>query len=99
MDERAYVSIKELIEAFKLEVIIAPDGYEDKKLYTADMIRPGLQLAGFFDHFDPERVQVFGRIEMKYLEKLSAPDRYKALEAYFQKKLPVVVITRNLPVL
>lgn len=35
---------------------------------------------------------------MKYLEKMSASERHNALEAYFQKKLSVVIISRNLPV-
>ncbi len=98
MDDRAYILVKDLIDDFNLEIIIAPDGFETKKIFSSDLIRPGLQLAGYFDHFDPERVQIFGRVEMSYLEKLSAADRYKALEAYFQKQLSVVVIARNLPI-
>ncbi|MBQ3378268.1 MAG: HPr(Ser) kinase/phosphatase [Clostridia bacterium] len=98
MEERAYILVKDLIDDFNLEVIIAPDGFENKRIYSSDMMRPGLQLAGYFDHFDPGRVQIFGRVEMSYLEKLSAQERSKALEAYFQKELSVVVIARNLPV-
>lgn len=98
MGERPFIYLKNLVKAFDLEVIHAPEGYENKKIISGEIIRPGLQLAGFFDHFDPNRVQIMGRVEMKFLEKLSPSVRYAALEAYFQKNLSVVVIARNLPI-
>lgn len=60
MQERAYILVKDLINDFKLEVVIAPDGFEEKKIYSSDMIRPGLQLAGFFEHFDPNAYRYWG---------------------------------------
>lgn len=98
MGDRAYVLIKDLVKEFKLEIVTAPEDFDERRLYSADMIRPGLQLAGFFDHFEPERAQIFGKIEMKFLEKMPPEERYKALEAYFSRNLPVVIIARNLPV-
>ncbi len=98
MSDRNFITLKQLIEDFNLEVIIKPKDFENVKIYSTDMIRPGLQLVGFFDHFDPERVQILGKVEMKYLEQMSPQKRYDSLEAYFQKKLSVVIIARNLPV-
>ena len=35
-----------------------------------DINRPALQLAGFFDHFDCERIQLIGYVEYTYLQTL-----------------------------
>lgn len=45
------------------------------RLTVADVARPGLQLAGYFDHFEPMRLQVIGNVEESYLQKLTATER------------------------
>lgn len=98
MEEKGSIKLKELIDKFNFEIVSGYDGVLDKDITSNEIIRPGLQLIGFFDHFDPTRVQILGGVEFKYLETLAPNQRYAVLEAYFQKNISVLIITRNLVV-
>ena len=54
------VALGSIIREFQLEVLRGAEGYADRLVTTEEMIRPGLPLKGFFEHFNPERLQVIG---------------------------------------
>ena len=68
------VTIEKLIKDFSLEVI--QTGEENVPINVSDVNRPGLQLAGFYNYFAPERIQVIGKAEWSFLEDMS-PDRWR----------------------
>ena len=97
MEAQAFtVKLSKIIDDFKLEEIYAPN--RDILIETADVNRPGLQVAGFFDYFDPKRIQIFGMVEHTYLSQLSNEERYGKIDAFFAKKIPVIIITRGIEV-
>jgi len=59
--------------------------------------RPGLQLTGYFDHFEPMRLQVLGNVEISYLQKLTQAEREKAMDRYYAYKFPAMLVTRYNP--
>ena len=64
------VEITELVEKFQLKNM-TPDIDTDKIVLThPEVNRPALQLAGFFDHFDNERVQIIGNVELAYISAM-----------------------------
>jgi len=87
------VELGKIIEEFKLESVYVPD--EHVLIYTADVNRPGLQLAGFFDYFDSGRIQIFGMVESTYLADMSPEKRYNNIKALFETHIPAVIVTRN----
>ncbi len=89
------VYLSEIIKAFNLEVVYAPSDLDQIKIVVADVTRPGLQLAGYFDHFGPDRIQLIGNMEHAYLDKLSSEIRKKRLNALFGKGIPCLILTRN----
>ncbi len=91
----ASVKLYAIIEEYDLEICCAPEGYEDIEITVADVNRPSLQLAGFFEYFDPNRIQVIGKVEYTYLEGLSSKKRTEALEHLFKEPIPAVVLTRG----
>jgi len=91
----ASVYLSELIKAFELEVLYDPGTLDDIKITVADVTRPGLQLAGYFEHFGPDRIQLIGNMETAYLDKLSPEIRKKRLNALFAKNIPCLILTRN----
>ncbi len=93
-----YVVLSKIIEEQKLEVISTPEGYRDIRVHVPEVNRPGLQLLGFFDYFDPERIQVIGKIEYTYLKKMDSDERYAALKSFFNLKPVAVVVTRSLEI-
>ena len=92
------VTLESLIQEFKLEVVVAPEGFEKIMIVRDDVNRPGLQLAGFFDYFDPNRIQIIGKVEFTYCEKMSPEDRQTAFDRLFASGIPCLLFTRNIEV-
>lgn len=93
-----FVKLGTIIAEHKLEIVYAPDGYEDIPITVADVNRPSLQIAGFFDYFDPARIQILGKVEHTYLEQMSSQDRTEKLEKLFEQPIPALIITREMEV-
>ncbi|MGI6334641.1 MAG: HPr(Ser) kinase/phosphatase [Saccharofermentanales bacterium] len=91
----ASVTLRTIIETFDLEVITEYGDFDDVQISVADVTRPGLQLAGHFEHFGPDRIQVLGNMETAFLEKLTLADRIERIDALFSKGIPCLVLSRN----
>ena len=91
------VSLKKLIEEFKLETLYIPEGRKIK-ITQPEVNRPGLALSGFFEFFDPNRVQLFGNAEHQYIASLSKKERLYRLEQFAVHHPPVIILTTNLSV-
>ena len=95
MADNNTVLLKRLVDDFSLEVVHAATDFEVVRLTVEDVARPGLQLAGYFDHFEPVRLQVMGNAEMSYLEKRSAQERLAIFDRLFSYKFPAMLLARN----
>ena len=73
------VSLKKLTEKVSLDVVYTPKGLEEINVEIAEVNRPGLFLAGYYDYFDKLRLQILGLAEMNFLSGLSAEKRYERL--------------------
>jgi HPr(ser) kinase/phosphatase len=87
------VNLEKVIREMKLDRLYYPN--KEVLIDTADLNRPGLQITGFFDYFDPSRIQVFGMVENTYLAGLSSEVRYNSLKRLFGKQISAVILTRN----
>ena len=92
------VSMSKLVNNFNLELIYKPEGQEEILIYSADVNRPGLELAGYMDYFDGSRIQIMGKIEISYLEKMDKEQRAKALDTFLSRRPPVLIISRSLDI-
>ena len=90
------VKLSKLIDEFGLEVLRGAKGYQDRAIATEDVNRPGLQLTGFFDYFDPERLQVIGLVEVTYLSGLTSQERQERFEMLFEHEVPALIIARGM---
>ena len=90
------VALSDLVKEFNLQVEFASTDYDSIRLTVEDVSRPGIQLAGYFDHFDPMRLQVLGNVEMSYLSRLSDSARAIVLDRLLSYKFPALLITRNI---
>ena len=96
MYEIPNVLLTTLAKEFNLEVAFAATGYEKIGITVVDVARPGLQLAGYYDHFEPMRLQVIGNAEYSYLQKLSMDERTELFDRLFSHKIPALLFARNL---
>ena len=90
------VLLKTLVQELNLQVAHASSDFDSIRLTVEDVARPGLQLAGYFDHFEPMRLQVMGNVEMSYLAKLPQPDRARVYDRLFSYKFPALLIARDI---
>ncbi len=97
MAEKFTVALKKIVDEFKLEVIYMPKDPAEILIDENDVNRPGLQLMGFYEYFNPERIQIIGKMEFAYLSTIDEKTRYERLELLISQKLPALVITRELP--
>lgn len=93
-----YITLDKLIKDLELETIYRADNIEEEKITASEMNRPGLQLAGFFDKFAYERLQVLGNVEWNYSNDLPRDIRYNRFERIFEYPIPAMVIARDLEV-
>lgn len=89
------VTIEELIEKMNLKNVTPEIDVEKAVLTHPDVNRPALQLAGFFDHFDKERVQIIGYVEQAYINNMSQEQRRKVYDRLLEEKIPCLVYSRG----
>ncbi len=90
------VSITQLIEKMNMKNL-APEIDTDKILLTQPEVnRPALQLTGFFDHFDHERVQMVGFVEQEYMKTLTPSQKVEIYGKLLSCEIPCLVYCRGL---
>ena len=92
------VELSRIISEFSLEKFYMPEDGDKILIHLMDVNRPGLQLAGFFDHYEPQRMQIIGKVEYKYLENMEPDARRKSIMGFLESKPVAVVISSSLEV-
>ena len=92
------VKVCELVEHLDLAVVNKGADFETALVGIRDVNRPGLQLVGFFDYFDPRRLQVIGMAETKMLESMDPEHRSRSFTRLFGYDIPALVVSRDLDI-
>ena len=93
------VTLAAIIKQLNLNINYVPDDPEKLIIHKKDVTRPGLPLAGFYDIFDAERIQVVGLTEDAYIESLDADKKREHLEAFFSKHHRIALHKQHLKML
>ena len=91
------VELKKIVGRMNLKNVTADVELNDKKVEVPDINRPALQLTGFFEHFDSERVQIIGYVEYTFLEKMDEEKKREVYKTLLSYKIPCIIFCRNLP--
>ena len=94
--ETRTISVEEFARELKLEILF--EGGGEMTFTTVNVSRPGLQLAGFFDYFGENRVQVMGNAEMKYYNAKPEKDKVMIMDMILERRVPCTIISRSLEV-
>ena len=92
------VKLTKLIETMELENCTPEINVEDIQISQSDVNRPALQLAGFFDYFDSNRIQVIGQVEYTYMEKIGKEHYLEMIGKMMECQIPCIVFCRSLDV-
>ncbi|MBP3928143.1 MAG: HPr kinase/phosphorylase [Peptostreptococcaceae bacterium] len=91
------VSIRDLAKDLDLEIVYMPDDVEYVVHYQ-DIHRPGLQFAGYFEHFTYDRIQIVGKTEYTYFSHIDRETRRAVLDKFFSYEIPALIVSRGLEV-
>ena len=85
------VSLDKMIERLGLRNLVPEVETEGIAISSPDINRPALQLAGYFEHFACERVQIIGYVEYTYLKSLDREIKLQNYERFLSSKIPCVI--------
>lgn len=90
------VELKKVVEKMDLKNLTPDVDVEHIAIEVPDINRPALQLTGYFEHFDSDRVQLIGYVEYTFLEKMEEEKRKEIYEQFLSYQLPCVIFSINL---
>lgn len=91
------VKLKEMVERMNLKNLTPDVDMAKKRIEVPDVNRPALQLSGYFEHFDCERVQIIGYVEYTFLEKMADDKKEEIYSTLLSYQIPCIIFCRNLP--
>ena len=98
MEELYTVKLSRVIDEFKLETVYLPD-LPDNILITCSRVnRPGLQMVGFYDHYEQARLQIIGKVENLFLNQLPKEERERRIEDFFRSQPVGVIVTSSIEI-
>ena len=90
------VTIQELIDKMKMKNVTPEIDVEKIVLTHPDVNRPALQLVGFYDYFEPKRLQILGRGEMQFLERMTEAERTRVFNKLLSYPFPAMIVARDM---
>lgn len=95
MANNKFVTVATVMERFNLTNYTPDLNLEEAKVTVADVNRPALQLHGFYEHFEPSRIQVIGNVETAYLSKKTDEEKAESFAKLFSYDIPCVIYCRD----
>ena len=93
---RTPASLKKMVEIFDMEILHKGRDFDNTVVTISDVNRPALQLVGFYDYFDDKRLQILGRGEMRYLERMTEAERTRVFNKLLSYPFPALIIARDM---
>ena len=94
--KRTPASLKNMVETFNMEILHKGRDFDNTVVTISDVNRPALQLVGFYDYFDDKRLQILGRGEMQFLERMTEAERTRVFNKLLSYPFPAMIIARDM---
>ena len=98
MSQTYSVDLKTIVKEHNLTPVNLSDDYDSVRITTWDVNRPGLPLAGFYDYYDPSRVQIMGKLETTYLSDMEPEARRASIERFMASGVRFLVVAHGVPI-
>ena len=98
MKSKYSITLDKIIKELQLEELYMPVPASEILVCSAEVDRPGLALMGFLELFDPNRIQVIGKAETKYLSELTSEERLQKIDAFLANKPVAVILSADIEV-
>ncbi len=94
--DKKKVAVAKIARQLRLENLTPEIDMETKYVTTPEINRPALQLTGYYEHFENERVQIIGYVEYTYMLQLGYERRIEQFERFVSSSIPCVVFTSSI---
>jgi HPr kinase/phosphorylase len=91
------VTIKEVIEGLRLELLAGHEGVS-RKVFNPALVKPGIELAGMLEFYENDRIQIMGSKEAAFFHSLETELQEERIKALFEKDAPAFIFTKNVDV-
>lgn len=98
MQDKYSISLEKIIQEFSLEPIYLPCAPADIPISSPELNRPAFPLFGFFELFDRERIQILGKVEVRYLEERTPEECRAAVDRFMAVRPAAVIVTSTLDI-
>ncbi len=95
MEEVKSIKVRTLKDYFGFEQICGNEESLQREITIADTNRPGLELAGYFDHSQPKRLVILGDKEIAYIQTMSEHKQRKSFDFITNEKTPAIIISKH----
>ena len=96
--KRTPAKLPELVKEFNMEILTKAPNFATQTVTISDVNRPALQLVGFYEYFEPIRLQILGKAEMVFLQAMDTEKRRHVLEDLMRCEMPALIVARNMEV-
>ncbi len=98
MENKYFIHLSRIAAEHDLGIAYPAPDFAEKKIFSADLNRPGIQLLGHLGRFDTTRLQVLGKSEIQLLQEMDHEGRRKAFENVMSHQIPAVIVAHDEPV-
>ena len=91
------ISVKKLVSDCELSVLAGEKGLV-RKIVDANVTRPGLEFAGFFEFFEPKRILLMGSKEASFLRTIDEEIAMTRISKIFEMNPPCLICSLNVEV-
>jgi len=96
MEFERKAKISDFKKFFNLTQITGNEEALNRWAIVPDINRPGLELAGYFEHTEPRRIIILGTKEMSYMSEVPEDLLRERLERLTDEYSPAIVISKNM---
>ncbi len=93
----SFVTARDVQEKFFLELAAGKKGIE-RQIHTSDISRPGLEMAGYFNFYLKDRVQLLGKTELSFFAGLTEQERQDRMERLCSPSTPAIIVAHEMNV-
>ncbi|WP_213423837.1 HPr(Ser) kinase/phosphatase [Bhargavaea massiliensis] len=90
-----HVTVKDVMERFGLELSAGAEGI-GRHIASSDISRPGLEVAGFFEYYPANRIQLLGKSEISFFSMLPRLDKMERARKLCSPDTPMIVICHSM---